>query len=221
MTPQEKTKSKSELSPFAPLDIFHVRNFDLKVDIASLNNSDLESTDIALKLKCKNYLCKKGLFISKYQNGKSILTDFTITRDSKDSYKVTGNVNDVGYFAELYNISANIKDGRIYFDVNQELNHKSNEVIYEGNMKLKSDITIYENSALKALDADDMFLAIKGKIFSNNKTIFSRIKSEFIISPRLSIVNIKSLIANNLKIGDKFTKEKVCESMHSVFQKLY
>ncbi len=191
---------KDKQHPLAFFDKLYLNDFNLKVDIKYLSSSNLFSKDINIELRCESYICRKGLFFSKYSNNK-MLTDFVISRSDKNTYKITGGVDNVGYLLELYKISRSVKDGKFSVDINQVVDSQREEVLYNGKIELKDNITIYDNPTIKRLESDSMFLTIKDKIFSNNKTTFSRLKSEFIINPKLSIINVKSLIANNLKIG--------------------
>ncbi len=191
-------------SPIGFFNNLYLSNFEIKVDIKNVVNNDLRSKDVNLQLKCESYICRRGILLSKYiKDGKeAMLTDFVVSRNDMNLYKIAGNVSDVGYFAQLYDISKSVKKGALHFNINQSVDAKNNgEVLYDGEISLDKDVTIYDNPSIKKLERDTMFSTVKDKIFSNEKTTFSRAEVEFSINPKLSMINVKSLIANNLKIG--------------------
>jgi hypothetical protein len=68
-----------------------------------------------------------------------------------------------------------------------------------GEITISDNITFYENQVVKKLATNTLFSAIKDRIFSNDKTIFDSVKVDFRYVD--GVLNIKSLIANNYKIG--------------------
>jgi len=83
-------------------------------------------------------------------------------------------------------------------------NDKFNKLIdkklnLEGSIKSTSEITIYENEKVKKLTKDNLYSKVKDKIFSSEKTTFGSMNIDFSLVE--GDLKIKSLVANNFKIG--------------------
>jgi hypothetical protein len=76
---------------------------------------------------------------------------------------------------------------------------KEGNNLFEGEAYIKDQVTIYDNSSVKKLAKNNLFLRVKDKIFSSDKVIFSTVKMEFELYK--SVLELKSLVANNYKIG--------------------
>ncbi len=140
---------------------------------------------------CENQICYRGYVNSILQNSVAAI-DFKI-----QNYLISGKVFNIGYILEGLNISNKISGG--IAKINVEQSFKNSKATYLGNVKIKNELIFYENNLTKKLDKDDLYSKVKDKIFSNNKTVFNNIEIDFVLSE--NIFEIKSLIANNFKIG--------------------
>ena len=106
-------------------------------------------------------------------------------------------MSDVGYLAEAFGISHAVSNA----DADVEIINKfeAGKAIIKGDIILKKGVTIYDNAMVKRLAKDDLFSQVKDRIFSNDKTTFNKVKVKFAMNERVLV--IKSLIANNFKIG--------------------
>ena len=147
-------------------------------------------------INCQNNVCVSGFAKANYGN-KQIL-NLSISKQLKNNFSnIEAHISDVGYLAEAFGISNVIAGGDAKIKIrNKSLNNK---MFLEGEVNLDDKITIYETATVKRLAKDTLFSSIKDKIFSSEKTIFDSLKLEFDYTNNL--LNIKSLIANNYKIG--------------------
>ncbi len=145
---------------------------------------------------CTSGLCYQGLAKTNYGNKK--ILNLRIAKSPKENFStIEGVINDIGYLAEGFGISNVVSDG----DAKVELKNRSENktAILQGEITINNSITIYETPTVKRFSKDNLFSQIKDKIFSSEKTIFDSVKLNFDLSD--GILNIRSLIANNYKIG--------------------
>ena len=163
-----------------------------KVLMAS--NKSLQGLYVALN--CKSNFCYNGLVKALYNKKQSInLTG--LQKPKEDFVSWNGEITDVGYLAEGLGISNKISAGDAKIELTQKIIDKNS--VLAGKIKINNDITIYENARFKRLATNDLFLKIKDKIFSNDKTTFNSLKLEFEFKNK--VFDIKTLIASNYKIG--------------------
>ena len=172
-------------------------NFQIQ---ATINNVQLLHNKLVknfyLSLNCQNNFCYKGLVKGNYGKNQSINLNAG-KKPQAEFVAIDGRITDVGYLAEALGISNVISAG----DAKVELQNKiiDKKPVLSGEITIDNSITIYESPTVKRLASNTLFSAIKDKIFSSEKTIFDSVKVEFDFQN--SILNIKSLIANNYKIG--------------------
>ena len=149
-----------------------------------------------LFLGCKDNFCSKA--VAKGSYGQQQILSLNATKKPKDEFvTIEGRVSDIGYLAEAFDISNIVSGGDATIKLTSKMLDKKQ--VFEGEIEVDSDITIYENQAVKKLATNDLFSQVKDKIFSNDKTTFDSVKVNF--SLQNGVLNIKSLIANNYKIG--------------------
>lgn len=150
-----------------------------------------------LSLNCRDKFCYRGLIKGNYGKKQSINLRAGKKKPKDDFVSIDGRITDIGYLAEALGISNVVSSG----DAKVELQNKiiNKKPVLEGEITIDSNITIYENATVKRLAKNDLFSQIKDKIFSSEKTTFDSVKLEFDIQG--DVLNIKSLIANNYKIG--------------------
>ena len=147
-------------------------------------------------LNCQSGVCQSLTAKANYGNEQFI--DFSSSKESTlGSAKINGHMSDVGYLAEAFGISHAVSNA----DADVEIINKfeAGKAIIKGDIILKKGVTIYDNAMVKRLAKDDLFSQVKDRIFSNDKTTFNKVKVKFAMNERVLV--IKSLIANNFKIG--------------------
>jgi len=149
-----------------------------------------------LSLNCQNNFCYRGLVKGNYGKNQSINLN-TGKKPQTEFVAVEGRITDIGYLAEGLGISNVVSAG----DAKVKLQNKiiDKKPVLSGEITIDNNITIYESPTVKRLASNTLFSQIKDKIFSSEKTIFDSVKLEFDFQN--STLNIKSLIANNYKIG--------------------
>ncbi len=149
-------------------------------------------------LNCRKGLCTELSASANY--GKLQVFNIQATKKPKENYAIIdGNVTDIGYLAEGLGISNIISDGNARINLKQNVVNK--KIFIEGKVEIDDDITIYENETVKKFAKDNLYSQIKDSIFSSDKTTFDLVKVDFSYSEESNILKLKSLIANNLKIG--------------------
>lgn len=164
-------------------------------NLALLHNKMIKNFYLSLNME-------KGIFmrgLAKGDYAKSQLLSLKAEKKSQDDpdLQIEGDIFDVGYFAEAFGISDTISGGDAKIKAHGHVT--DNKQVLIGEITISDNITIYENQAVKKLASNTLFSTIKDRIFSNDKTIFDSVKVDF--SYVDGILNIKSLIANNYKIG--------------------
>ena len=162
-------------------------------DLKLANNISLN--DAYIFYDCENGLCKDGI-ISLRKNDKQFLK-LDIKETAKNYTKFDGKILDFGELAAALGISDLVKDGKA--KITAKNTQKDNKFVLTGKIEIYDGVTIFENESVKLLAKDNLYSTIKNKIFSNNKTTFNKVKIEFELVDK--IFKIKSLIANNYKIG--------------------
>lgn len=130
--------------------------------------------------------------------GKKQFINLITAKNPKEDFIATnGRITDIGYLAEGLGISNVISAG----DADVKLQNKiiDKKSVLKGKVEINNSITIYDSPSVKKLAKNSLFSKVRDKIFSNDKTIFDSVKLEFEMHD--SILNIKSLVANNYKIG--------------------
>ncbi len=152
-----------------------------------------------LSLNCEGGICKSGFLNGNIFKQKNIVLKIqkNLKNEKREEYLIDGQIGDAGFVIESLGISNLVSSGNAKINIRQNLINK--KLVLEGDVKINSDIIIFENEAVKKLSKNNLFSQVKDKIFSSEKTTFSLINIEFSIAD--GELNIKSLIANNFKIG--------------------
>ncbi|MFM7620841.1 MAG: hypothetical protein ACKO47_04475, partial [Alphaproteobacteria bacterium] len=174
---------------------------NLKIAI-NLNRIDLlrkkSLKNLNFYLNCQNGLCPELSASANYD--KLDVINIQATKKPKENYAIIdGNISDIGYLAEGLGISNIISDGNAKINLKQNVVDK--KIFIEGKIEINDDITIFENETVKKFAKDNLYSQIKYSIFSSDKTTFDLVKVDFSYSENDNILKLKSLIANNLKIG--------------------
>jgi hypothetical protein len=154
---------------------------------------------VNLNLNCENGICKSGFLNGNISKQKNIALKIqkNLKNEKNEEFLIDGQINDVGFIIEALGISNLVANGNAKINIKQNL--VNNKLVLEGEVKINSDIVIFENEAVKKFSKDNLFSQIKDKIFSSEKTTFGSIDIEFSLAE--DELKIKSLIANNFKIG--------------------
>lgn len=190
------------LEPFIENKFFAAKSNDFsKIELqVSLNKLGLIKNksiyNFSLYLNCSVGFCYNGTLKGNYS--KNELIAFQISKKSENDFsEVSGRISDIGYLAEALDISDKILGGDVKVNfINKSVNKRP---VLIGDVSIDNDITIFESAAVKKLAKNTLFSSIKDKIFSSEKIIFNSVKIEFDLQDHL--LNLKSLIANNYKIG--------------------
>jgi hypothetical protein len=152
--------------------------------------------NFSLAFNSRNGLFYYGLMQGSYFNKDFI--NLKLSKDAEDNFsEIAGEISELGYLAEGFGISNVVSGGNAKIKIkNTSVNNKS---VFEGDIKVDEDITIYETPTVKKFSKDDLFSKIRDKIFSSEKTTFSLVKIKFDFKD--NVLNLQSLIANNYKIG--------------------
>ena len=152
-----------------------------------------------LSLNCEAGICKSGFVNGNISKQKNIALKIqkNLKNEKSEEYLIDGQINDAGFVIEALGISNLVAGGNAKINIKQNLINK--KLVLDGDIKINSDIVIFENEAVKKLSKNNLFSQIKDKIFSSEKTTFGSINIEFLIED--DELKIKSLIANNFKIG--------------------
>lgn len=158
--------------------------------------NDNNLIDAYLFYDCTNGLCKDGGIVSlRKKYGQFLKLD--IEKEDEKSSKFNAKIFNVGELAESLGISNLVKDGKA--QITAINTSKDNKFSLEGEIEVYSDMTIFENESVMLLEKDTLYSTVKDKIFSNKKTTFNKVRIKFELTDKL--LTIKSLIANNYKIG--------------------
>jgi len=149
-----------------------------------------------LYLKNQKGIYQQGKMVGNY-NEKDFVKFDVQKKDGENFSTITGYISNLSYIAQSFGISDLLSNGDANIKIKNYL--KDGHVIYEGKLTIKKEFTVYENESVKRLANDDLFSKIRDLIFSEKKTTFTSAEVEFIIMD--GVLEIKSLIANNLKIG--------------------
>ncbi len=149
-----------------------------------------------LFLNCKDGLCPALSISGNYNKLETI--NLQATKKPKDDFVlIDGRITDIGYLSEGLGISNLIADGNAKISIKQRNINKA--INLDGRIEIDDDITIFENETVKRFSSDNLYSQIKDSIFSSNKTTFNSVKLDFVLQKQ--IIQIKTLIANNFKIG--------------------
>lgn len=178
-------------------------NISLKINSKKLSLfHDKNLADVAVNLDCNNNFCYNGTILANYygqnDNKANSIIDIKINSSSPDRAKITGNVNNVGYLVDGFDLSDKISDGDFAINIDAE-NIGNGKMAMKGNVDLVKSITIYNSKEIKDLAKNDLFSRIKDQIFANEKLIITFSKLDFAVEN--NILKIESLLANNYKIG--------------------
>lgn len=163
-----------------------------QLQLANNNNFN----DFYLFLDCVKGSCRSSHIKLKDQD--KVFLEIKLNKENKNDYTtLNGKIFNIGKLVESLGISKLVENGKA--KITGKNISKNGQFSLEGELEIYSPLTIFENEKIKLLQKDNLYSTIKDKIFSNNKTIFNRVKIEFeLINKQLTI---KSLIANNYKIG--------------------
>ena len=151
---------------------------------------------VNLNLNCQGGICQAGNLNANIFKQRNVA--LKIQKNPKnEEYLIDGQISDTGFVIEALGLSNLVAGGNAKINIKQNLVNK--KLVLDGEIKISSDTTIFENEAVKKLSKDNLFSQVKDKIFSSEKTTFGSINIEFSIAE--NELNIKSLIANNFKIG--------------------
>jgi hypothetical protein len=151
---------------------------------------------VNLNLNCQGGICQAGNLNANIFKQRNVA--LKIQKNPKnEEYLIDGQISDAGFVIEALGLSNLVAGGNAKINIKQNLVNK--KLVLDGEIKISSDTTIFENEAVKKLSKDNLFSQVKDKIFSSEKTTFGSINIEFSIAE--NELNIISLIANNFKIG--------------------
>jgi hypothetical protein len=172
-------------------------NLEVRATIAKLELLHNKSIrNYSLSLNCKNNICFSGMAKGSYAAKDSL--NFIFYKKKKEEFAtMTGSLSNLGYLAEGFGISNVVSGGNAKIKIENSV--VQNKPVFEGEVEVDEDVTIYETTTVKRLAKDDLFSKIKDKIFSSEKTTFDSVKIKFDFKG--NILTIHSLIANNYKIG--------------------
>ncbi|MDX2082502.1 MAG: DUF3971 domain-containing protein [Rickettsiales bacterium] len=187
---------KNKLFKFSSEKKFNNSNIQIVLDNLLLANSK-SIKNFYVNLKCANQLCYSGLIKGNYNKKQQSINIKLSKKLSEDFSVINGQISDVGYLAEAFDISNIIAGGDAKLNLQSRIINK--KPVLAGEITINDNVIIYENPSVKRLASNDLFSKIRDKIFSNDKTIFDSLKLDF--AWQNNIINIKSLIANNYKIG--------------------
>jgi hypothetical protein len=139
-----------------------------------MHNKSIKNFTAALA--CKNNFCYSGAVRGNY-NRKQGLSLRTIKKPKEKFIRIEGRITDVGYIAEGLGISKTISGGNAKIELQTKMVNKKQFI--EGETRVDSNMTFYENPTVKRLAKNDLFSQIKDKIFSSEKTTFNFVKVEF------------------------------------------
>jgi hypothetical protein len=182
-----------------------IKNYKINCAINNLvlaNKKTLSAVN--LNLDCRNNICLDGFLKATIYKNKKNSNNINLKisknlneKNSNNQSLIEGQVQDIGYVLEALNISKLVGNGDVKIKILQNI--IDNKLVLDGTINASSDITIFENEAVKKLTKNDLLSKIKDKIFSSEKTTFSSMIIDF--SYQDSLLTLKSLIANNFKIG--------------------
>lgn len=170
---------------------------ELQISVANIllmKNKSIKN--LSLYLGCSGSFCYSGNINGNY-NRKEIIALQISKKPTEDFSVINGRIGDIGYLAEALGISDKVLNG----DAKLKLTNKvvGGKQVLAGEILIDDSITIFESAAVKKLSDDTLFSSIKDKIFSSEKITFDSLKVEFDLQD--SILNLRSLVANNYKIG--------------------
>lgn len=152
--------------------------------------------NLYLSLRCVNGLCTNGMMKTNYD--KQDFINLRIDKNEEEQKRtIKGKISDIGYLAEGFGISNIVVGGNA--DIALEHYAAEKKPVFKGSLSIDNDITFYENETVKRFNKDTLFSQVRDKIFSSEKTTFDLVKVDFQIKD--SILDIRSLVANNYKIG--------------------
>lgn len=177
---------------------------NVNVNLANLElKNSTKYNNVLINLSCQNKICQSGSLLASLNKGKNQVKNIALKinknpkKDKANEYILSGQIADVGALVEALDITNLIGDGNVKIDITQKLiDEKLN---LEGSIKSTSEITIYENEKVKKLTKDNLYSKVKDKIFSSEKTTFGSLNIDFSLVE--GDLKIKSLVANNYKIG--------------------
>jgi len=171
---------------------------NIGLDRLELSNKKIINR-LNLNLNCIEGICKSGALTGNIAKQKNIALKIqkNLKNEKSEEYLIEGQIDDAGFVIEALGISTLVSNGITKVNIKQNLVNK--KLVLNGEIKVISDITIFENESVKKLSKNSLFSQVKDKIFSSEKTTFGSINIEFLISN--DELNIKSLVANNFKIG--------------------
>lgn len=146
-------------------------------------------------LYCDNNFCHRGFIIGNYDEDDYV--SINTSKDPNNVVKVEGRLTNVGYLADAFNISDLLSAAKVDVKLTNELQNGSQRL--SGDILVDGKITIYETPIVKKLERDNLFSAVRDKIFSSNKVVFDSMKMNLALQD--NVLTINSLLANNYKIG--------------------
>jgi len=204
-----------------------LKNSDYNIsakNIQLINGKSLKN--FSLLLGCENSFCGTAFVKGNYDKTQNINLQSS-KKLEEDGISINGSITDIGYLAEGLGISDKISGGDAKIKMTNKMVAKEQKVfdkdkadkkddkaasktetvaavvakeqVLSGEITLNNNITIFESAAVKKLSTNTLFSEIKDKIFSSEKIIFDSVKLEFDLKG--DVLNLKSLIANNYKIG--------------------
>lgn len=186
-------EKKSSSSPASKTHFIDSRIQVVLSDLEMANGKKI--SNFYFYLDCKSGFCYDGILKGSYEKNKAI--SLKLVGVDSQTAELTGTANDVGHLAEALGISNLVAAGDMKFKLENKLREGQQNL--QGQVTVSNGMTVYENETVKKLAKNDLFSKIKDTIFSNEKTTFDSVKLD--LSFYQNILEIKSLIANNYKIG--------------------
>jgi hypothetical protein len=174
-------------------------NLGLNLNINHLrlaNNQKINN--FHLNIDCIEKFCYKGLITASKGNNQPLI-NIKINKESNNNFSdISGSITEISRLIYGFNLSDKIiSSGNTKITIkNQFINKKS---IFEGDLRIYDGITFSESSEVKKIYHNQLLSKVKDDIVQNQKIHFDQLKVEFIFDDYA--LKIKSLIANNYKIG--------------------
>jgi hypothetical protein len=176
-------------------------NFSNLAASLNINNlrlaNDQKIKNFHLNIDCSEKFCYKGFVTGSMANNQPFINIKINKESSNDFSEISGSIKDISRLIFGFNLSNKISSGNSAINIkNQFINNKS---IFEGDLRVYNGITFYEGSEVKKIYSNQLVSKVKNDIVQDQKIHFDQLKVEFMLDDYA--LKIKSLIANNYKIG--------------------
>ncbi len=188
---KKKSSSSSNSSGSFPPNV----RFKAAIDNALFPDNKLIKK-LSLTLNCDNSFCHTGSINGYYGKNESI--SLRLVKNFKEmSSNLDGRITNIGHLADVLGVAKIMSGGSTSVRLqNKFINNKN---VIGGKITIDDELTVYESETVKRFAKDTLFSKIRDKLFASEKIIFTSTKLDLELQD--SLLNIKSLVANNYKIG--------------------